>query len=275
MFAYVTLVMLGDEYVRGAIALAKSLLCSGTPHDLVCMVTRDVSETAVGLLSEYYKVVVVDYLRYRCPPMLTKRQNQVYGPWIDCAFTKWQCLMLTHYTKIVYLDADHLVLKNIDHLFDLNAPAMCFADDNYGYYDRLCFGDRIEPATLASYMRLNKILCKGGTVLFKPDERLHFTIVSLLNDTNECLTKSYYHNGYDEQVLLQALIALNISVTQLSVLYAWNAGSYHCLRKNVEPLVINYYGDKKPWNARTAQYMDMYIWHYFNDTKFLSSSNVT
>jgi lipopolysaccharide biosynthesis glycosyltransferase len=269
MFAYVTLVMLGDEYVVGAKVLAKSLLYMGTKHDLVCMVTPDVSEQARAELAELYThVIVVDYVHYECPAMLTKRQNEMYGKWISSAFTKWQCLKLVQYKKILYLDADHLVVKNIEHLFYLKAPALCFTDDNNGYYEKLLYGDVVSPETLSGFMRYNKILCKGGTVLFEPSLQLFFTILGLLRPTNGCLVKSYYHNGFDEQVLLQAFIELRINVTQLSVLYAWNAGAYHRLRKGSEPYVINYYGDAKPWqlaHRRNIDYMDVYTWKWFKD----------
>jgi lipopolysaccharide biosynthesis glycosyltransferase len=274
MYAYVTLVMLGDEYVVGAKVLAKSLRYTGTRHDLVCMVTPDVSLQARAELAQFYtKVVVVDYIRYECPPMLTKRQNQMYGAWISSAFTKWQCLTLLDYKKILYLDADHLVVKNVEHLFYLRPPALCFTDDNNNYYDRLQYGDTITPDSIAGFMRYNKILCKGGTVLFEPNIKLYYTILSLLRPTNSCLIKSCYHNGFDEQILLQAFIELRIDVTQLSVLYAWNAGAYHRLRKGSEPYVINYYGDAKPWhykdNRRNIEYMDLYTWKWFADTEFV------
>ncbi|QHB21763.1 P13 [Artaxa digramma nucleopolyhedrovirus] len=246
MYAYVTLVMLNDDYVPGAVALAKSLLLTGTEHDLICMVTPHISQEAVDTLAQVYdKIVRVDCLHYKCPPMLTKRQNQMYGPWIEYAFTKWQCLNLVQYKKIVYLDADHLVVKNVDHLFALPAPAMCFTDENYGYYDKFAYGQQLSPQTISNFMKYFKILCKGGTVLFEPDKVLFETIVGNINDQNQLLYKNIYHNGYDEQVLLQALIQLKKHVTQLSVLYVWNAGSYQRLSKNCEPYIINYYGDAK------------------------------
>ncbi|BAC67338.1 P13-like protein [Adoxophyes honmai nucleopolyhedrovirus] len=269
MFAYVTFVMLGDNYVQGAVALAKSLKLTRTKHDLICMITDDVSENAVTTLSKYFtKVIEVEYIHYKCPKMLTMRQNNLYGDWIDFAFTKWNCLKLTKYRKIVYLDADHLVVKNIDHLFYLNAPALCFTDETYGYYDKIAFGETITANAIKKFMLHNKVLCKGGTVLFEPDTLLFETIRSLINSYNKCLSRNQYHNGFDEQILLQAFVKKNISVTQLSVLYAWNAGTYHRLSKNHEPFVINYYGDIKPWNLSdniSYKYMDIFIWKYIND----------
>ncbi|QEI03686.1 P13 [Rachiplusia nu nucleopolyhedrovirus] len=269
MYAYVTLVMLGDEYVQGAVVLAKSLLLTDTAHDLICMVTKDVSEAGRDVLQKFYtKVIDVDYISYACPPMLTKRQNQMYGGWINHAFTKWQCLSLTNYRKIIYLDADHAVVKNIDHLFGLNAPAVCFGGD--GYYDKLVHRDVLTPKMIESFFRYNKILCKAGTVVLRPSLELLRAVLRQLNDKNRYLRTCYFHNGFDEQVLLQAFMEQKMNVTQLSIVYAWNAGSYHRLRKNFEPFVINYYGDLKPWHydkSGPVKYMDVFIWKYFESCK--------
>jgi hypothetical protein len=42
-FCYVLLVMKGDNYIPGALVTAYSLRLTGTKHDLVCMITDDVS----------------------------------------------------------------------------------------------------------------------------------------------------------------------------------------------------------------------------------------
>lgn len=268
MYAYVTLVMLNDDYVQGAIVLAKSLKTSKTKHDLVCLVTSHVSHAAVQRLKLYYDhVKIVDVLHYVCPPMLTQRQDALYGKWINYSFTKWQCLTLLEYEKIIYLDADHLVIKNIDELFEMNTPSMCFCADYHKYYEQYRHNDVISVDELRHFLYNNKILGRSGTVVLKPDMMLYNSILSQLNTKNDLLKKNRFHNGYDEQVFLQALIASNMSVTQLSVMYVWNAGAYDKIKKYNEPSVINYYGDKKPWHYGdndNITYMDVYIWRYFN-----------
>ncbi|AGE89949.1 P13 protein [Spodoptera littoralis nucleopolyhedrovirus] len=272
MFAFVTLVMLGDRYVAGAMVLAKSLLMTGTVHDLVCMVTSDVSESAVAKLKTYYRIKRVEYVRRKCPRMLTKRQNQLYGDWISCSFTKWQCLNMTEYEKIVYLDADHLVVKNIDHLFaSKSAVSVSFWSEYYSCYDNLSRGDIVTFHRMIKFMKYNRVLCKTGTVVLTPSKVLFDAIQNSIK-TSKCFSvaTNRYHNGFDEQIFVQALIDLRMSVEQLSPMYAWNAGAYFRLRKNTEPFVINYYGDRKPWydddenNTTSVRYMDVYIWKYFN-----------
>nr|ANY57555.1 PlxyGVORF36 protein [Plutella xylostella granulovirus] len=257
--AYVTLVMLGDRYVPGAVALAKSLICHGCVHAKVCMVTADVS--LVGELAKFYDAIVrVPHLHFPCGKMLTERQRHLYGSWINYAFTKWQCLTLADYDKLVYLDADHVVVKNIDHLFASEAPALCFSNTYNSTYERHKHGAAID--NLSAYLRTERVLCFTGTMVLRPDSRLHSTIVGLLNGDNKLLVNdNRFNNGFEEVVFVQALVELDMPVTQLSVLYCWNAGDYASL-KSRQPFVINYYGDRKPWE-HAATYMDVYIWRYF------------
>jgi len=126
--AWVTLVMRGDAYVPGALALAASLRGSGTAAATVCMVTPDVSAGARALLSRAFdRVALVDPLTYPTRPMPTAKQREIYGGWISDACTKWRCLGLAEYARVIVLDADTVLLGNCDHLFDLPAPAGIFS----------------------------------------------------------------------------------------------------------------------------------------------------
>lgn len=119
--AYVTLVMRDSSFCKGAEALAKSILFSNTRcTNLVCLVTPDITREARKRLEFYYsKIVTIEYVHLQCPPLISTNRDNVYGPWMDVAFTKLQCLRLFRdYKKIIYLDCDSLVLQNIDHLFD-------------------------------------------------------------------------------------------------------------------------------------------------------------
>ncbi|ABC61168.1 P13 [Choristoneura occidentalis granulovirus] len=260
--AYVTLVMLGDSYVKGAIALAKSLIKSGTCHDLVCLVTNDVTKIE-NLNKVFTKIIQVPYMYFKCGKMLTKRQEELYTKWIDFSFTKWRCFQLTMYDRCVYLDADQIVLKNIDHLFK-HRYAMCF-DYNYNpHYKIFKYGNLIDYNVQKFIFENYDFLGFTGTFVFTPSLKIFNRIDILLTPSNLCITNTNkYNNGFDEIVLTQALIAEKINVTQLSPLYIWNAGDYSVLKNFQQPYIINYYGDKKPWLKNITQYMDVYIWKYF------------
>nr|ARX72029.1 p13 [Erinnyis ello granulovirus] len=263
--AYVTLVMLGDDYVKGAVALAKSLKESKTQNDIVCLVTPDVTQLK-DLICVFTKVIQVSYLYFDCGKMSTKRQQELYMKWINFSFTKWRCFQLTMYDRCVYLDADQIVVQNIDHLF-VHEYAMCF---NYNYNSLFKAFKNMHTVTyeLQKFvLDYSDTLAFTGTLVFTPDTNVFTTMTNLLNTSNVLLTMpvNKFNNGFDEIVLAQTFIVLKINVVQLSPMYVWNAGDYRSLNThNTQPYVINFYGDKKPWfNPTSITYMDEYIWWYF------------
>lgn len=135
IYAYVTLVMLGDLYIAGAIVLAQSLRILGSKADLVVLVTPDVSEEGKRILRIFYNVVKeINYINVE--NWRTKKQQ--HRRYLSLVFTKFHLFNLTQYKKVILIDADALVLKYPDHLFTLNAPAGCFLEDKdlFIYYDK-------------------------------------------------------------------------------------------------------------------------------------------
>jgi len=144
--AYVFLVMLGDAYTHGALVTAGSLRARGTKHDIVFMVTPDVSEKARAAMRILGHVREVPLLEFPCRPLATEKQRTKLYPWASKSFTKWNALALTDYDKVLVCDADMVFLPpadgkptteaglpvdttgDPDELFNLNAPAACFAN---------------------------------------------------------------------------------------------------------------------------------------------------
>jgi len=123
--AYVTLVMIGDEYIPGACVLAYSLKLVHVKADLVVMVTPDVSEKGRAILASIFdKVLEVPYIEAKSHQKRWGRfTDQGMYQWIDKSFTKFNCINLTQYDRIVMFDADMLALRNPDNLFDMAPPA--------------------------------------------------------------------------------------------------------------------------------------------------------
>ncbi|PSN53165.1 hypothetical protein C0J52_18560, partial [Blattella germanica] len=113
-FAWVTLAT-NDSYSLGALVLAHSLRRAGTPHDLVALVTPGVSQTMRNQLSTIFTLVQeVNVLDSKDEANLALLER----PDLGITFTKLHCWRLTQYEKCVFLDADTLVLKNSDELFE-------------------------------------------------------------------------------------------------------------------------------------------------------------
>lgn len=133
--AYVFLLMKGDNYLPGILAVAQSLKLVGSTIDRVCMITKP--DEKLGTVSKatrakikrsglFTKIVDIDYFN-AASIALSEHGKQLYGDWMSQSYTKWQCLNFTEYDKLIFLDADLIVLENIDHLFDVQAPAGTFS----------------------------------------------------------------------------------------------------------------------------------------------------
>ena len=82
--------------------------------DKILLFTSDIPIYKVDLLREYYnEVIKIDYI---------KSQSENKSHFKDI-FTKLQIFELDDYDKILYLDSNLIVNKNIDHLFELKPPA--------------------------------------------------------------------------------------------------------------------------------------------------------
>jgi len=130
-YAITTLLFGGDSYLPGILLLASSIRKvmpkAYEKHiTLCCMVTHDVSKEARSLISKIYdRVIDVEYLQI--PPSLIKHNVPNTRNIYSKTFTKLHIFEMTEYDKILFLDADMLVLnKEIFSLFNLNTPASIF-----------------------------------------------------------------------------------------------------------------------------------------------------
>ena len=87
--------------------MAQSLRLTGSPHDLVLLLDEanaaDVDAHSAVLRAHFDAV---------------KRVPPVSNPYNVKGFTKLHAWQLTEYERVVYIDADTLVLGGLDHLFE-------------------------------------------------------------------------------------------------------------------------------------------------------------
>ncbi|XP_070814261.1 glycogenin-2 [Chaetodon trifascialis] len=112
--AFVTLATT-DSYCMGATVVARSLRRHGTTRSIVVMVTPNVSEQSrLALENVFDEVIIVDVMDSEDHLHL----SLLGRPELGITFTKIHCWTLTQYSKCVFLDADTLVLSNVDELFE-------------------------------------------------------------------------------------------------------------------------------------------------------------
>ena len=107
--AYVTVLHSSEAYVCGAIALAQSIIQSNSTKDLVLLADDSISSKSIrGLKTAGWKIKRIQ--RIRSP----FAQKGSYNEWNYSKLRIWQ---LIEYEKVIFIDADLLVLNNIDKLF--------------------------------------------------------------------------------------------------------------------------------------------------------------
>lgn len=107
--AYVTVLHSSEAYVCGAIALAQSIIASNSTKDLVLLADEHISaESLKGLRSAGWKTKRIN--RVRSP----HAQKNAYNEWNYSKLRIWQ---LTEYDKVMFIDSDFIVSRNLDDFF--------------------------------------------------------------------------------------------------------------------------------------------------------------
>jgi len=267
-YAYVTLVMLGDVYVKGALVLAHSLKLSATKYDLVCMVTSDVSNNAVEALSVLYRVIRVQKLHGECCPMNSQKQREKY-PWINFSFTKWNCYTFTEYKKVFFLDADVVVTQNIDSIFEESAPAGMFvspwADQEsssvQNFYGKLKHRAKIPWKTIRLSLENRGFVCPATSVLIEPNVKKHLLLLEKLVESKT--VPFGFHgcwSGHDEQMLM--LLEENKEWTYIDYRFGFIPWHVKPMKNLGSPTVLHFFGNNV-WdmNARQVEeWVDARLW---------------
>lgn len=98
-----------------ALVLSESLAQVQTSRARVILITTDVSECMQGLLRDSFTdVVTVNVIDSKDEKILAAMRR----PELGVTLTKIHCWSLTQFKKCVFLDADTIVVKNSDELFE-------------------------------------------------------------------------------------------------------------------------------------------------------------
>ncbi|XP_010558734.1 PREDICTED: inositol phosphorylceramide glucuronosyltransferase 1 [Tarenaya hassleriana] len=231
--AYVTL-LYGDEFLLGVRVLGKSIRDTGSKKDMVVLVSDGVSDYSKKLLkADGWKVEKISLL---------ENPNQVHPKRFWGVYTKLKIFNMTEYTKVVYLDADTIVVKNIEDLFKCS---------------KFC-------ANLKHSERLN-----SGVMVVEPSEALfndmmrQVKTLSSYTGGDQGFLNSYYPDFpnarvFDPSVSLEDLKTRPVpQMERLSTLYNADVGLYMLANKwmvdDSKLHVIHYtLGPLKPWDWWTA-----------------------
>eukprot|EP00794_Sanderia_malayensis_P006800 gene6800-7567_t len=119
-FAYFTL-LTNESSLPAALLLGWTLQRSQTKHDTVIMVTDCVGNRSRNLLKMVFnRIVKVDFIGLKIDDKSAKEpENKIYAEYM----TKCNLFQFIEYKKILFIDVSVRVERNIDELFEIEAPA--------------------------------------------------------------------------------------------------------------------------------------------------------
>jgi lipopolysaccharide biosynthesis glycosyltransferase len=281
---WVTLVMNGDEYAKGAVVVAKSLRLASTKYPIWVMVGVDtnvvsnrksilkpVSAECIEFLKLHFdRVLEVPLIYHETIHLRSKKQTEIYGSWINYAFTKSHIFNPVYFPvkKVIFLDADMLVIDNIDDLFELNAPALTFSNawaDTYkkssdnrkmpNIYGEMKHGSSVSKNLVK--LGLEYFVGLGCMMLVEPSYILQRRAEELLSDPRpygniKCVS------GIDEQFINQVLAdCIDGSFTHIHQSYNFIVGKTNWLLNGEKHKTLQWYNEK-PWNQILSDDMDKY-----------------
>lgn len=265
--------MLGDSYIPGALALGYSLKEHKTKYPTVIMVTPDVSLSSKNLLSQIFdRVVEVPYLSHPTRQFTSDRQVEAYNPWIDKSFTKWNCLSLTEYDEVIFIDSDIIVLENMDELFELKAPAACFSSPwqtNLFPYVKTPKGmsrdvfidlkhkDVIKWRDVLHALDMHGIV-GGGFLMKLPVTVTQFNdFKSFLNRTPIYGVEYKCHSGSDEMAICEYFASQKIDWMHIHQRFAAIPWKTDWVNKDIKAY---HYLSRKPWDMDPQEWPDLKVW---------------
>ena len=251
-FAYVTLVTNAD-YAMGAAALARSIRRTQASADIVVLHTGGVDAIALSPLEALgCRLVPVNLLPlsdafnarhdrsnlHAAAPFTKGRKPAFHSPLDNfCKLRLWQ---LVEYERCVFIDADALVLRNIDRLFGY--PEFSAAPNVY--------------ESLADFHRLN-----SGVFIAKPSLVTFDAMLQQLDRpdafwrrTDQSFLESFFPDWHGLPVFMNMLQYVWFTMPEL---WDWKSIS------------ILHYQYEKPWEkdhpkaARLQPLID--LWHRFHD----------
>ncbi|THD25408.1 Glycogenin glucosyltransferase [Fasciola hepatica] len=223
--AFVTLATT-DEYACGALVWAHSLREVKTEKQIVCMLTKEVSPHMWEICrSVFDHVELVDVLDSKDEINLALLER----PDLGVTFTKLHCWRLTQYQKAVFMDADTLVIQNIDDLFEREELS---AAPDPGWPDCFNSGVFVYVPSQETYEKLLKFAMEKGS----------------FDGGDQGLLNLFFHDWATKDIRRHLPFLFNV-ISQ--ALYSY-LPAFTRFRSRIR--VVHFIGAEKPWQMDVDQY---------------------
>jgi len=232
--AFVT-ILSTDFYLQGVLGLVCSMQSVKSNYSLLVLCTSEVSNATIETLLEHK----INAIRWECEVYFPNKVERFAKSWKKLCMWK-----MVQYSTIVYVDADTLLMDNVDHLFSL--PGF--------FAQALDMGMSDSTHSSMGYGQ-------GGVLVIKPCIDLFAHMMSIL--TSEA-GKYTFASGFAEQDFFDYYF--HFSRIALPPTYNFPVNYYpdSPLLTNGQVKIVHFSSSHKPWS-------EMKVW--INDIAGLKSSN--
>ena len=238
MKAYITLLS-NENYLEGILVLNESLKKANSVYPLYCMLSPNVDNSIQKRLEK----ANINCIRINKSVIDNQKSvNNEYFSYWNYTFDKLLIWGLTQFEKLVYLDSDMVILKNIDLLFDKES------------FSAVCAGKSFPGND--SWIELN-----SGLIVLTPDIKIEKQLIELTPTIIEEYKKqnkplgdqdiinNFLSNWFNEKHLILDE-GFNMLAPYLSH-YIKKEG-YSLSSKIKKPIyIIHFTGNYKPWNIKS------------------------
>lgn len=244
--SYIT-VLSTENYLKGVLALSESLKRTNAKYPLTVLITNNISYDTENKLKEY-GLNVIRRENIEIPELIkNKNDNGSFSHWNN-TFDKLLIFELTQFDKLVYLDSDMYVRKNIDELFQNGHMSATI--------DRKC-GPKID---------YDRIVLTSGLMVIEPKEGLipkFMKVISEIIDKRNSIGDQDILQEYDTEWNLRKQLHLDIKYNMFfsHLDYYTHYGNY-----SLEDIkVIHFIYSNKPFYYERNE-MDDYL-NYIEEIK--------
>lgn len=226
--AYISYLTGDSIYFLGAMVTGYSLKQTAPDADVILMVTESVPPNQIELLQDFFQVVHIKEIE------APKRVFKEYE-WsrFKHVFTKLEALNFVEYAKIIFLDIDILIVKNIDELFKMQAPAATCI------YHKFDHGQLIPKKYMIKKPYMISYGINAGVMVFEPSTK---EFNRLINDVN---TNLNYKLKNPEQEFLSIVYANNFH--HIDIKYNFQTFKFADKYPINYGLIHHYSSRVKPW----------------------------
>ncbi|KAJ2252164.1 glycogenin glucosyltransferase [Coemansia sp. RSA 455] len=235
-----------DSYVHGALVLAASLRATGTRHEIICLVADgQLSRPALERLAPAFDRIV------SVPILDTNDANNLAllgRPDLGSTVTKIGIWGLTEYERVAFLDADTLVLDQIDSLLCLDSSVELLPGDAAVGRDYRPNGGMANEGLLAAAPDLGWPDCfNSGVFVAKPSTMTHTRLLALLasqgsfDGGDQGLLNAYFDDWSRADHTRRLPFAYNTTSTSF---YTYAPAFAH-FADSIK--VVHFIGAQKPW----------------------------